>query len=95
MKIKGIDVSGYNGNINWSKVAENGVEFAILKVIRKDLQPDKYFEANWTGATEAGVPVQGVYNYSYNQRRKSADRCAKSDRSSWRKKCDGMAGCRG
>ena len=51
MKIKGIDVSGYNGNINWSKVAENGVEFAILKVIRKDLQPDKYFEANWTGAT--------------------------------------------
>ena len=37
MKIKGIDVSGYNGNINWSKVAENGVEFAILKVIRKDL----------------------------------------------------------
>ena len=36
MKIKGIDVSGYNGNINWSKVAENGVEFAILKVIRKD-----------------------------------------------------------
>ena len=44
MKIKGIDVSGYNGNINWSKVAENGVEFAILKVIRKDLQPDKYFE---------------------------------------------------
>lgn len=65
MKIKGIDVSGYNGNINWSKVAENGVEFAILKVIRKDLQPDKYFEANWTGATEAGVPVQGVYNYSY------------------------------
>ena len=77
MKIKGIDVSGYNGNINWSKVAENGVEFAILKVIRKDLQPDKYFEANWTGATEAGVPVQGVYNYSYATNAEKAQTDAK------------------
>ena len=77
MKIKGIDVSGYNGNINWSKVAENGVEFAILKVIRKELQPDKYFEANWTGATEAGVPVQGVYNYSYATNAEKAQTDAK------------------
>ena len=43
MKIKGIDVSGYNGNINWSKVAENGVEFAILKVIRKDFAAGQVF----------------------------------------------------
>lgn len=64
-KIKGIDVSGYQGVINYAKVASTGVDFAILKVIRKDLQPDKYFEENYTGFTEAGVPVQGVYNYSY------------------------------
>lgn len=65
MKIKGIDVSSYQGSINWSEVAKAGVEFAILKVIRKDLQPDKQFEANYAGCTEAGLPVQGVYNYSY------------------------------
>lgn len=65
MKTKGIDVSSYQGVINWGKVAATGVEFAILKVIRKDLQPDKQFEANWDGCTEAGLPVQGVYNYSY------------------------------
>lgn len=64
-KIKGIDVSSYQGAINWGKVAAGGVEFAILKVIRKDLAADKQFENNWTGATEAGIPVQGVYNYSY------------------------------
>lgn len=65
MKVKGIDVSSYQGVIDWEKVAKNGVEFAILKVIRKDLQPDKQFEANYTGCTEAGIPLQGVYNYSY------------------------------
>lgn len=65
MSIKGIDVSSYQGTVDWKKASADGVEFAILKIIRKDLQPDKQFEANYAGCTEAGVPVQGVYNYSY------------------------------
>ena len=44
MAIKGIDVSSYQGTIDWLKVKNEGVGFAILKVIRKDLQPDKMFE---------------------------------------------------
>lgn len=63
--MKGIDVSSYQGTIDWTKVAASGVEFAILKIIRKDLHPDKQFENNWNGCTNAGLPVQGVYNYSY------------------------------
>ncbi len=63
--IKGIDVSSYQGSIDWAKAAAAGVQFAILKVIRKDLNPDKQFENNWAGCTDAGVPVQGAYNYSY------------------------------
>lgn len=65
MRIKGIDVSSYQGVINWPAVAKSGIEFAILKVIRKDLTPDKQFEANYAGCNAAGVIVQGVYNYSY------------------------------
>lgn len=65
MKRKGIDVSSYQGVIDWRKVAATGVEFAILKIIRKDLQPDKQFEGNFNGCLDAGVVVQGVYNYSY------------------------------
>ena len=63
--MKGIDVSSYQGAIDWSKVKWAGVQFAILKIIRKDLNPDKTFEQNWKGCTEAGMPIQGVYNYSY------------------------------
>ena len=64
-RIKGIDVSSYQGTIDWNKVAKDGVEFAILKIIRKDLQLDKQFEGNFNGCLDAGVGVQGVYNYSY------------------------------
>lgn len=62
---KGIDVSSYQGVIDWRAAVSDGVEFAILKVIRRDLAPDSQFERNWSGCAEAGVPVQGVYNYSY------------------------------
>ena len=62
---KGIDVSSYQGTIDWKKVKGDGVQFAILKVIRKDLEPDKQFENNWAGCTDASMPIHGVYNYSY------------------------------
>lgn len=65
MSKKVIDVSSYQGVINWVKVKASGVQGAILKVIRKDLKPDKQFENNWKGCEKAGVPVVGVYNYSY------------------------------
>ena len=60
-----IDVSAYNGAIDWKKVKAAGVDAAILKVIRKDLLPDKRFEANWEGCEKAGMALAGVYNYSY------------------------------
>ena len=61
----GIDVSSYQGLIDWKEVKLEGIEFAILKVIRKDLNHDKQFENNWKGCTEAGMHIHGVYNYSY------------------------------
>lgn len=62
---KGIDVSSYQNTIDWTRVKEDGIDFAILKVIRKDLEPDKQFEANWAGCKAVGIPIHGVYNYSY------------------------------
>lgn len=61
----GIDVSSYQGNINWKDVKRENIDFAILKIIRKDLNTDKQFWNNWNGCKSEGVTVQGVYNYSY------------------------------
>ena len=63
--IKCIDVSSYQKDINWSLVKSSGINHAILKIIRKDLNPDNRFEQNWNGCKSAGIAVSGVYNYSY------------------------------
>lgn len=65
MSLTVIDVSSYQGTINWWAVKQNGIDFAILKVIRKDLNPDKKFEENWRKCDAYDLEVQGVYNYSY------------------------------
>lgn len=65
MSKKVIDVSSYQGNVNWTKVKNAGVKGAVIKIIRKDLTADKQFETNWKGCEKAGVPIYGVYNYSY------------------------------
>lgn len=63
--MKTIDVSSYQGIIDWKKVKAEGVGSAILKIIRKDLKPDTRFEENYKGCINANVPIQGVYNYTY------------------------------
>lgn len=64
--IKGIDVSKWQGNIDWNKVKADGIEFAILRagygreVSQKDVRFDEYYNA----AKAVGMPV-GAYWYSY------------------------------
>lgn len=62
---KGIDVSAAQTKLDYKKLKDNGVEFAIIKIIRKDLNPDAMFEKHYNGFSSAGIPIFGVYNYSY------------------------------
>lgn len=59
-----VDVSSYNGTVDWKKAKEYGCEGAILKVIRKDLNKDKKFNENYTACNKNKIGW-GVYNYSY------------------------------
>lgn len=65
---RGIDVSVYQGDIDWARVKEAGVEFAMIRLgftgnDSGEMFLDEYFEANVQGATEAGIDV-GVYYFS-------------------------------
>lgn len=62
---KCIDVSSYQGDIDWNKVKQSGISHSILKIIMKDLSLDTKFEKNWSGCQSAGVTVDGIYNYTY------------------------------
>ena len=64
MEIKGIDVSAWNGVIDWQKVANYGMGFAILRITEKGNKTDSIFERNYAGCITHNIPV-GVYKYSY------------------------------
>ena len=59
-----IDVSSYNGVVDWKKAKGYGCEGAILKIIRKDLNRDKRFNENYLACNDNKINW-GVYNYSY------------------------------
>ena len=65
----GIDVSGWQGDIDWQQVKAAGVEFAIIRVAGRGygkngvLYDDGYAQKNYEGAKEAGVKV-GAYFFS-------------------------------
>lgn len=78
MKIKGIDVARYQGEINWQKVKDSGVQFAILKTVSTNskfggLYIDPTFERNYAECNRLGIPV-GVYYYTYAQDKQYADK---------------------
>lgn len=64
MEIKGIDVSSWQGKIDWNKVANYGMDFAILRITEAGNVIDGQFENNFAGCNKYKIPV-GVYKYSY------------------------------
>lgn len=64
MALKGIDVSQWQGNIDWQKVKGAGVQFAMLRAGYGRNNLDTKFHRNAKGAVAAGIPV-GLYWFSY------------------------------
>jgi len=65
---QGIDVSSFQGEIDWQQVKEDGIDFAIIRLGYRGygtgkMVLDDYFEANIRGALDAGLEV-GVYYFS-------------------------------
>ena len=59
----GIDVSHYQGTINWSSVAAAGKTFAFQKATESTTYTDPTLATNMTGGTSAGV-LMGVYHFA-------------------------------
>jgi lysozyme len=72
--LKGIDVSVYQGTIDWAKVKAGGLAYAFIRVSDGVNSPDSKFVANWAGAKNAGV-LRGVYQFF----RPSQDPIAQAD----------------
>ena len=84
MREKLIDVSTWNGNIDWNKVYKSGVRYAMIRSsfgVENPNQVDNKFVRNITNAQRAGVKC-GIYHYSYAksaaEAKKEAEFCLKT-----------------
>ena len=64
--MKGIDISEYQDNVDYMKLKESGIEFAIIRLGygKNFSQKDSCFEKHYAGLKYAGIKV-GAYLYSY------------------------------
>ncbi|MEU9567787.1 GH25 family lysozyme [Streptomyces sp. NPDC048161] len=59
----GVDVSSWQGGINWGAVRSAGIEFAWMKATEGTSYKDPTFSANYLGAYNAGV-IRGAYHFA-------------------------------
>lgn len=71
----GIDVSSYQGLIDWQKVKGAGCTRAVLKITRKDLSLDSQFKNNLLGCKKQGIGYD-VYRYVYENTAEKAREAA-------------------
>ena len=73
----GVDVSSYQGKIDWEAVADDDIDFAMIRILTgkgtSNLSVDSRFESNYRNARAAGIKV-GVYRYSYATTKSGARR---------------------
>lgn len=61
-QLSGIDVSKWQGSINWQSVQEAGIAFAFARATYGSSVKDSYFDANWPAMKEAGI-IRGAYHF--------------------------------
>lgn len=62
--VHGIDISKYQGDVDWYRVRASGISFAFIKATEGGDHADERFEDNWRAAGAAGMP-RGAYHYFY------------------------------
>ncbi|MGW8959967.1 glycoside hydrolase family 25 protein [Paenibacillus sp. NPDC055715] len=70
--VKGIDVSHWQGDIDWNKVKSEGIQFAYLKASESSTRTDPKFSKNVDGAKKAGLSV-GAYHFARPDKNSPSD----------------------
>ena len=60
--VRGVDVSAYQGEIDWETLADEDIRFAFLKATEGSTFVDKRFSHNWKRAHKTGLRV-GAYHF--------------------------------
>lgn len=61
--VKGMDVSGYQGNVNWSSAWANGARFAYVKATEGTYYTNPYFAQQYNGSFNVGM-IRASYHFA-------------------------------
>lgn len=70
-ELKGIDVSHYQGTIDWEMISEQGVDFAFIKATEGSSHVDECFEDNWKAAQQTDLYIGAYHFFSFDSRGKT------------------------
>ena len=64
-KVKGVDVSSYQGDIDWNRLASEDISFAYIKATEGSSTVDRCFENNWQNASQTGLRIGAYHFFSF------------------------------
>lgn len=64
--VRGVDVSHYQGTIDWEQLAAQNIQFAFIKATEGSGTEDECFAANWDAARKAGIHVGAYHFFSFD-----------------------------
>lgn len=64
-EIQGVDVSNYQGDIDWQKMEDTGIDFAYIKATEGSSHVDASFEENWAEAQDTDIYIGAYHFFSF------------------------------
>jgi lysozyme len=64
--VKGVDVSNYQGDIDWDAIAKQNIHFAFIKATEGSSFVDPYFQENYENAAKTGIRVGAYHFFSFD-----------------------------
>ena len=64
--VRGVDVSVYQGQIDWNTLAEQRISFAFIKATEGSSSEDPNFQRNWEQARQSGLRVGAYHFFSFD-----------------------------
>lgn len=65
-EVQGIDVSHYQGAVDWEEIAAQDVDFAFIKATEGSSHVDEYFYDNWQAAAQTELYVGAYHFFSFD-----------------------------
>jgi len=64
--VKGVDVSSYQGDIDWNVIESQGISFAFIKATEGSTFNDRFFQQNWENASKTNIRIGAYHFFSFD-----------------------------